>query len=101
MSLKLPASGARVVVNYCNSKDQGERTLEEITGKGGSAILVKGDMTNAADVDRLVEQTRSTYGGAIDILINVVGGLVARKTLSEMDEQYFEHVIRLNLTRAC
>ena len=55
-------------------------------------------MTNAADVDRLVEQARSTYGGGIDILVNVVGGLVARKTLSEMDAQYFEPAIRLNLT---
>ena len=88
------------VVKTCSKrrKDQGERTLEEITGKGGSAILVKGDMTNAADVDRLVEQARSTYGGGIDILVNVVGGLVARKTLSEMDAQYFEPAIRLNLT---
>ncbi|GAB5413753.1 MAG: hypothetical protein Cons2KO_13560 [Congregibacter sp.] len=39
--------------------------------------------------------------------MNVTGGLVARKTLAEMDDDFFSHVLRLNvnstfmLTKAC
>lgn len=65
---------------------------------GGAAVLVGGDMTKAADVDHLVAEARAAYGDTIDILVNVVGGLVARKTLSEMDMEFLESVMRLNLT---
>lgn len=34
----------------------------------------------------------------IDILVNVAGGLVARKTIDEMDLEFFNFVIGLNLT---
>ena len=48
----------------------------------------------------LVRETRSAFGDSIDILVNVTGGLVARKTLAEMDEAFFEGVMKLNLTSA-
>ena len=98
VSLKLAAAGAKVVVNYCHSKEQGEATLAEIKAAGGTAVLVGGDMTNADDVDNLVAATRKAFGDSIDILVNNVGGLVARKSLAEMDTEFFEWVMRLNLT---
>ena len=98
VSRKLAASGARVAVNYFNNEDNGQQVLDEITAAGGSAILVKGDMTQPADVETLVAKTREAYGDAIHVLVNVVGGLVERKTLDEMDERFFEWVMRLNLT---
>jgi 3-oxoacyl-[acyl-carrier protein] reductase len=54
-------------------------------------------MTNAEDVAKLVDAAKSAYGENIDILVNVVGGLVARKTLDEMDEDFWDGVIKLNL----
>ena len=98
ISLKMGAAGAKVVVNYCNNAEQGEKTVAEIKAAGGTAIAVGGDMTKAADVERLVADCCAAYGDSIDVLVNVVGGLVARKTLSEMDEEFFEYVMKLNLT---
>jgi 3-oxoacyl-[acyl-carrier protein] reductase len=60
-------------------------------------MLAKGDMTKSDDVDRLVSDTRKAFGDRIDVLANVVGGMVARKPLAEMDEEFFDHVMRLNL----
>lgn len=98
VSLRLADAGAKVVVNYCNNKSHGDETLAEIKQAGGTAILVGGDMTKAADVDKLIKETLSAFGGGIDVLVNVVGGLVARKPLAEMDADFLEHVMRLNLT---
>ncbi|MEM1203035.1 MAG: glucose 1-dehydrogenase [Acidobacteriota bacterium] len=98
VSLKLAAAGARVAVNYFSNGENGRKVLEEITAAGGSAILVQGDMTQGAEVDRVVGQTREAFGDTIDILVNNVGGLVARKTLAEMDQDFFESILRLNLT---
>lgn len=55
-------------------------------------------MTKQADVDRLVEEAKAAFGGSVDILVNVVGGLVARKTLQEMDEEFFDYLMKLNVT---
>ncbi len=98
VSEKLAAEGAKVVVNYYSSPEQGEETVAAIEGAGGTAIAVAGDMTNKADVENLVAAGRKAFGDSIDVLVNVVGGLVARKTLSEMDDEFFDRLMRLNVT---
>lgn len=98
VSLVLASQGAKVVVNYFNNREEGEQTLKEIETAGGEAIIVAGDMTKQEDVDHLVAETRRAFGESVDILVNVVGGLVARKTLAEMDKAFFELVMKLNVT---
>jgi len=96
-SIKLAEAGAQVVVNYHSNKDAGEETVATIEKNGGKAILVKGDMTKKADVDNLIAEARKAFGGDIDILVNNVGGLVARKKLAEMDEEFLNKVMSLNM----
>lgn len=98
VSLRLASEGARVVVNYFNNQDDADETLRQISESGGEAIAVKGDMTRREDVDRLVSETRSAFGDDVHVLVNVVGGLVARKPLADMDEEFFDFVMRLNVT---
>ena len=107
ISLTLASQGAKVAINYFGSEDKAKATLDEITAAGGHAIIVQGDMTKSADVNDLVEQTIAAFGPKIDHLVNVAGGLVARKTIDEMDEDFFNQVMGLNLnstfltTKAC
>ncbi len=96
-SIKLAELGANVVINYNSNKEAGDETLAMVKNADGKGLLVKGDMTKKADVDALVAQTRDTFGDAIHILVNNVGGLVARKKLAEMDEDFFNHVMSLNM----
>lgn len=100
ISMKLAAEGAKVVINWFDSEEQCQETLKEIKDAGGDAILVQGDMTKQADVDNVVAEARKAYGDTIDVLVNVAGGLVARKTIDEMDEDFFNFVMRLNLNTA-
>lgn len=97
VSLRLAAEGAKVVINYHGSHEMAEQTLAEITAAGGEATLYQGDMTLQADVDELIAKTQEAYGARIDILVNVAGGMVARKTIDEMDIDFFNKVIQLNL----
>ena len=105
--LKLAREGARVVANYYGSVEGAEQTENDVRALAGEAVFVQGDMTRSEDVGRLVDAGISAFGEGIDGLVNVTGGLVARKTLSEMDDEFFSHVIRLNLnstfllTKAC
>lgn len=97
-AIALAAQGAKVAVNYLSDEAAGKDTINAIESAGGTAILVKGDMTKGADVENLISETRAAFGDSIDVLVNNVGGLVARKTLDEMDEDFFEHVMSLNMT---
>lgn len=99
ISVKLASEGANVVVNYFSSEADADATLAAIAATGGGkGIKVKADVTKAADVAALVAAARDAFGDAIHILVNNAGGIVARKTLSEMDEEFFNYVMQLNVT---
>ena len=99
-SVKLAAEGAKVVFNYYKSEEAARETLKSIRDAGGEGIAVGGDMTRQEDVDRLVAEAVAAYGEKIDVLVNVAGGLVARKTIEEVDVEFVENVMRLNFTSA-
>lgn len=97
VSVQLAKEGAKVVVNYFGNKDNADKTLELIKEAGGEGIIVKADMTKSAEVEQLVAATKEAFGNQIHILANVAGGLVARKTTAEMDEEFFDLVMDMNL----
>ena len=96
--VKLASEGASVVVNYNTNEADADATVAAVEAAGGKGIKVKGDVTKSADVDALMAAAREAFGGKIDILVNNAGGLVARKTLPEMDEEFFNWVMQLNVT---
>lgn len=98
VSETLASQGAKVVVNYFRSQEDGDATVKAITDAGGQAIAVAGDMTKKADVDNLVGEARKAYGDSIDVLVNVVGGLIERVALADMTEDFFETTMKLNVT---
>ena len=63
------AAGAKVVVNYASSKESADKVVKEITDNGGTAIAVQADVSKEADVTRLFEETKKTFG-ALDVLVN-------------------------------
>lgn len=95
--LKLAESGASVVINYYSSAGSANALVTEVEAKGGKAIAVRADVSNKADVDRLIAATRSAFGDSIHVLVNNAGGLLARKKLDEMDEAFWDSVMALNL----
>src|SRR5215471_16666505 len=64
--------GANVVVNYARGKQDAERVAAEIGKAGGKAIVVQADVSKQADVDRLFEVAKKTFG-TVDILVNNAG----------------------------
>lgn len=97
VSLKLAAEGAKVCINYANDEASAQETLKRIEAAGGQAIVHRGNAANAAAVAALVAATQAAFGTRIDILVNLAGGMVARKPLAEIDEAFFHHVMDLNL----
>ncbi len=97
-AMRLAAAGASVAINYHSSASGADSAVEEITAAGGKAFALQGDMTSAADVAKLIDKAKGTLGDTIDILVHVTGGLVARKTIAEMDMDHWQQVMDLNAT---
>ena len=95
-SVKMASEGAKVAINYFDNEQDGLDTLEAVKAVGGEGIIVQGDMTKAEDVERLVKETTEAFGSDVHVLANVVGGLVARKPLAEMDEDFVNLVMKIN-----
>ncbi len=64
--------GARLVINYATGKADAEKLVQGITNAGGTAIAIQADMSKAADVQRLFEETNATYND-LDVLVNNAG----------------------------
>lgn len=96
ISLKLAKEGAKVIVNYFNSEEDGNETVRLIKENGGEAIAAYADVTNQDDINNLVAQTKATFGEKIDILVNNSGGLFARKSIEEVDVSFYELVMNVN-----
>src|SRR3981081_3450304 len=66
------AAGAAVVVNYASSREGADRVVADITASGGKGLAVQGDVSKAADVKRLFEATKASFG-SLDVLVNNAG----------------------------
>ncbi len=97
ISKHLIDNGANVAIHYFSSSDTANELLEYATSKGVKAVAIKGDLTDEADANTLIEKTVEALGG-IDILINNAGSLVARRTLNDMDAEFWHKVMDINLT---
>jgi NAD(P)-dependent dehydrogenase (short-subunit alcohol dehydrogenase family) len=87
--------GAKVVVADFNEK-AGQEAVAAIRQAGGEAIFVPVDVSDSAQVQRLVDTTLQAYGG-IDILVNNAGILLFGTAL-DTSLQDWERVIAINLT---
>jgi NAD(P)-dependent dehydrogenase (short-subunit alcohol dehydrogenase family) len=94
VALDLLNSGARTVVTYRADKEWA--ALERRAGEHhGRLVGAKGNLFEAADVERLVADLLSRWAH-IDFLVAVAGGFAAGKSY-ETDEKTWDHMLDLNL----
>ncbi|MEL6855396.1 MAG: 3-oxoacyl-[acyl-carrier-protein] reductase [Cyanobacteria bacterium J06607_13] len=99
-ALALANEGAKVVVNYARSSGAADEVVAAIgqtsTQTGAEAVALQADVSQANQVDALVQATMDKFG-RIDVLVNNAG--ITRDTLLlRMKPADWQAVIDLNLT---
>ncbi len=84
-----------MVVNYSSSKQGANRVVAEISGRGGKAIAVQGDVSKQADIKRLFSEAKKTFG-RLDILVNNAG-VYELAPLEGVTEELFHKHFNLNV----
>lgn len=90
--------GAKVAINDLRSLDEAEARIREM---GRSILTMQGDVTNARQVQEMVERIHRQFG-RIDILVNNAGGLPipAPSDIVDFEEEDWDKVVDLNLKGA-
>ncbi|AFY41614.1 3-oxoacyl-[acyl-carrier-protein] reductase [Nostoc sp. PCC 7107] len=96
IALELAKYGASVAVNYASSSTAADEVVTDITAVGGQAIALQADVSQADQVEGLINATTEKFG-RVDILVNNAG--ITRDTLLlRMKPEEWQAVIDLNLT---
>lgn len=88
-------AGAAVAVNYRASAIQARAVVDEIVSAGGRAVAIQADVTQQADVERLIRQAVTALG-RLDVLVNNAG-IYPLSPLVHMTEAEWDAVINANL----
>ena len=96
IALSLGDAGADVVINYVTDEDKAEALAEEIRRKGSSALALRADVSDEAQV-RDMFGTMLKQLGTIDILVNNAG-LQQDAPFHELTLAQWNKVLAVNLT---
>ncbi len=91
----LAEAGAAVTVADLDG-ERAASTAKAIQRRGGRAITVTADVSDAHEIDALVRQTVTDLGG-IDILVNNAG-IATTELVEDLDEEKWRGVLDVNLT---
>jgi acetoacetyl-CoA reductase len=92
---ELGSAGARLVLNYSNSKEQAEALAARLEADGAQAVAVRADVADSAQAAMLVEQTISRFD-RLDVLVNNAGITIDR-TLKNLAVEEWDRVVQTNL----
>lgn len=68
-AIQFAREGAKVVVNTDRRVELGQAVVDQIRSEGGDAVFIRADVSSAADVQRLMQETIDRYG-TLNVLVN-------------------------------
>ena len=95
IALRLAKDQITVIVNYCRSREEAEKTVEQIRRDGGKAEAVFCDISDFSACEKMVKNLIRDYGH-IDILVNNAG-ITRDGLIMKMSEEDFDKVMQTNL----
>jgi len=94
ISRALLDAGCSVAVHYFSSADAANELKSEF---GDRVVALQADLTDPAKTKEMVEQAVKGLGG-LDVLINNAGSLIGRRKLDEIEPDFWQTVIDVNMT---
>jgi len=98
IALELASKGCNVVVNFAGNETAALETVKLCEEAGVKAVAMKGDVSDEAAVNEIVNATHEQFG-SIDILVNNAG-ITRDNLMLRMSAEDFDEVISKNLRGA-
>ncbi|MGD2200647.1 MAG: glucose 1-dehydrogenase [Candidatus Bathyarchaeota archaeon] len=88
--------GAKVLVNYNNSKKEAREVVDRIHSNGGEAFPFQADVSDSSNVEEMVQRAVEKYG-SVDTLVNNAGVLGKGGHLDELDMEPYDAIWGVNV----
>ena len=95
VATRLAEDGFAVTVHYAGNAANAQQVVDEIKARGGQAIAVQAEVTDATQVERLFQETADAFG-RIDVAVNTAG-IMPLSPIAKLDVEVFDKVIATNL----
>lgn len=97
IAIRLAKGGCDIIINDKGPQDEAvEETIKEIKDNNVEAMFVSADVSNYADIEKMVTQIKEKFE-KVDILVNNAG-ITKDRTLKKMTQEEWHDVININLT---
>lgn len=94
MALELGRRGAKVIVNYANSKDSAEEVVQQIKKNGTDAVSVKANVSKVPEIIKMFEEAKKAFGKLNIVCSN--SGVVSFGHVKDVTEEEFDRVFATN-----
>lgn len=95
IATRFAEEGARVVAADIDA-DSAARTVDAIRGADGSALAVTADVSQGADMAKIIAAALDEYG-RLDVVINNAGTTHKNRPMLEVDEETYDRVFAVNV----
>lgn len=96
-AIQLAQAGWTIVINDFGNPEPPQETLALVQAAGSNGMIVMANITSAAERERILHETLSTYG-RLDLLVNNAGiGPRVRMDMLEISEESMWEVLNVNL----
>jgi NAD(P)-dependent dehydrogenase (short-subunit alcohol dehydrogenase family) len=96
VALAFAREGADVLISYYNEHEDAEKTKKVVEEAGRKAILMPGDIKDAAHCRAIIQKAVKEFGG-VDILVNNAAHQASFKDVEEISDEEWDVTFRTNI----
>ncbi|MCC2974944.1 SDR family oxidoreductase [Massilia sp. IC2-476] len=97
VALAFAREGADVLIAYLNEHEDAKETARLVEEAGRKAVLVPGDLADAAHCRAIVERAVQEFG-RIDVLVNNAAFQMTHDSIEEIPDEEWDYTFKVNIT---
>ncbi|MEH2513146.1 3-oxoacyl-[acyl-carrier protein] reductase [Nitrobacteraceae bacterium AZCC 1564] len=83
-------------MHYNGNAEGAEEVVADVRKAGGDAQLLRGDVSNRTECERVIDEAHAMLG-RIDVLINNAGAMFGRTAIADATDEQYDNVVDLNI----
>jgi NAD(P)-dependent dehydrogenase (short-subunit alcohol dehydrogenase family) len=97
VAIAFAREGADVLISYLNEHDDAQETAKWVEQAGRKAVLVSGDLSDAAHCREVVDRAVQEFG-RIDVLVSNAAFQATHSSIEDITDEEWNHTLATNLS---
>lgn len=97
VAIAFAREGADVIISYLDEHEDAEDTRKWVQDAGRTAVLVPGDLTDAANCRAVIDRAVQEFG-RVDILVSNAAFQATHQDLAEISDEEWDYTLATNLS---